>query len=90
MPRSSGIGRTRLTKKQKVSNVGKDYEESANSNKGGINSQCGENEYEDYDELDYDSISNNCYLLKNPKVGSDSYHDLSKTTQRAVQHACDR
>eukprot|EP00957_Ditylum_brightwellii_P187532 14281372-Ditylum_brightwellii.AAC.1 len=80
MPRCCGIGRSRLMKKQEVSNVGKDCEKSANDNMSGINSQYGEFEYEDYDELDCDSVSNNCYLLKNPKVGSDSYHDLSKIT----------
>eukprot|EP00957_Ditylum_brightwellii_P026585 2010558-Ditylum_brightwellii.AAC.1 len=45
---------------------------------------------EDYDELDSDSTSNNHYSLKNPKVRSDSYHELSKTTQRAVKRACNR
>eukprot|EP00957_Ditylum_brightwellii_P023582 1780225-Ditylum_brightwellii.AAC.1 len=80
MPRCCGIGRSKSKKKQKVSNVGKDCEESANSNMSGINSQGGEFEYEVYDELDFDSTTNNCYFLKNPKVGSDNYHELSTTT----------
>eukprot|EP00957_Ditylum_brightwellii_P211101 15365749-Ditylum_brightwellii.AAC.2 len=60
MPRCHGIGRSKPKKKQKVSNVGKDCEESAIDNRSGINRQCGEFEYEDDDELDCDSTSNNC------------------------------
>eukprot|EP00957_Ditylum_brightwellii_P151950 11570758-Ditylum_brightwellii.AAC.1 len=62
MPRCLGIRRSRPTKKQKVSNVGEDYEAFAYDDRSGINSQCGEIEYEDDDELDCDSTSNNCYV----------------------------
>eukprot|EP00957_Ditylum_brightwellii_P126356 9632616-Ditylum_brightwellii.AAC.1 len=90
MPRCRGIGRKRLTKKQKVSNVKQDREESANDNRSAINNQCDEMENEDDDEFECDSISNNCYLLKSPKVGSENYHDLSELNQRSVQRACNR
>eukprot|EP00957_Ditylum_brightwellii_P127824 9748694-Ditylum_brightwellii.AAC.1 len=80
MPRCHGIGRSRPKKKQKVSNAGKDCGDSATDNRSGINSQCGESEYEDYDEFEYDSISNNYNLLKNPNIEPESYHKLSKTT----------
>eukprot|EP00957_Ditylum_brightwellii_P192864 14684446-Ditylum_brightwellii.AAC.1 len=96
MPRYCGIGKSRPKKKQKVSNIGKDCEEFANDDRGenieisAINSQSDEFEYEDNDELDFNSTANNCYFLKNPNVGFDSYHELSKATQRAVKHACNR
>eukprot|EP00957_Ditylum_brightwellii_P096007 7314739-Ditylum_brightwellii.AAC.1 len=96
MPRCHGIRRSRLKKKQKISNVGKDCEESSNGNRSEhieisvINSQGGEFEYGNNDELDFDSTSNNHPLLKNLKVGSDSYHELSQTTQRTVKCTCNR
>eukprot|EP00957_Ditylum_brightwellii_P196258 14953141-Ditylum_brightwellii.AAC.1 len=71
-------------KKQKVSNVGKDCEESENDNRSGINGQCGEMENEDYDEWDCDSISNSRYSLKSPKGGLVSYHDLSNVNLSPV------
>eukprot|EP00957_Ditylum_brightwellii_P025707 1944858-Ditylum_brightwellii.AAC.1 len=80
----------RLMKKQQVSNVEQDYEESANDDRIVINGQCDEMEDEDYDEVECYSISNNGYLSKYPKVGSESYNDLSKLNQRSVQCACNR
>jgi hypothetical protein len=90
MSRYHGMGRKRPMKKQKVSNLEQDCEEPANDNRSVINGWCDEMKNEDYDEFECDSISNNCYLLKNPKVGSESYNDLSKLNQRSVQHACNR
>eukprot|EP00957_Ditylum_brightwellii_P053659 4065652-Ditylum_brightwellii.AAC.1 len=90
MTRYCGTGKTKPKKKQKVSNVEKYCEESANDNRNGINRQCSEIEYEDYDDFDCDSAFNNHSFLKNPKVVSDSYYELSKTAQRAVQCACNQ
>eukprot|EP00957_Ditylum_brightwellii_P198486 15127451-Ditylum_brightwellii.AAC.1 len=58
MLRCHDIGRSRLKKKQKVSNVGKDCEESANDNRS------------------------------ESQGWSDSYPELSKTTQRTLKRAC--
>eukprot|EP00957_Ditylum_brightwellii_P073271 5569596-Ditylum_brightwellii.AAC.1 len=60
MPRCHGIGRKRPMKKQKVSHVEQDCEESVNDSRSVINGQCNEMENEDYDEFEFDSIPNNC------------------------------
>eukprot|EP00957_Ditylum_brightwellii_P159612 12150074-Ditylum_brightwellii.AAC.1 len=92
MPRSCGKGKASSKKKQKLLPVGIYDEASAiDSNSGHIDlsvlsSHSDVFEHEEMKKVPFDSTDNTCYISKNPKLETESYHELSKASHRAVQH----
>ena len=46
-------------------------------------------EHEEMKKGLFDSTDKTCYISKNPKLGTERYHKLSRASQRALQHVCD-
>eukprot|EP00957_Ditylum_brightwellii_P045936 3484655-Ditylum_brightwellii.AAC.1 len=88
MPRSHDIEKALPKKRQKLLTVGK-YDEASTIDSNSehidlstVNSQFNVFETEENEQIPFDSTAKTHYILQNPKLGSESNHELPKANQR--------